>query len=229
LSRISNTRDLKNEAYKHIARLGKALSSGPRLEILDLLTQGPRTVESIANEVGQSIANTSHHLRTLARAQLVRANREGLFVTYRIADEETATLFARLRTSAEQRYHELRETTARLIDERGACESIDAKTLATRIKSGDVTVVDVRPPAEYEAGHLPGSINIPIGELETRAAELPADRDVVAYCRGPLCVMAVNAATTLQKHGLRASHFDRAVTDWRALGFPVESNSKVSP
>jgi len=222
LNNRSATRELKDLAYKHIARLGKTLSSAPRLEILDLLTQGPRTVESIASEVGQPIANTSHHLRTLARAQLVVAHREGLYVTYRIADGDALTLFSTLRSSAEKRYRELREAAARLVEERGGCDTIDARTLAKRVEAGDVTVIDVRPVDEYDAGHIAGAINIPLAELSKRIAELPAERDVVAYCRGPLCVMAVSAVATLESHGLSAKHFDRAVSDWRAMGFAVE-------
>jgi rhodanese-related sulfurtransferase/DNA-binding transcriptional ArsR family regulator len=217
----SDTRALKNLAYKHIARLGKALSSGPRLEILDLLTQGPRTVESIAAEVGQSVANASHHLRTLAKAGLVRSERDGLFVTYRVADEDTATLYAQLRSSAERRYRDLRDTAEELLKDRES-EAIDALALAARIRAGDVTIVDVRPASEYEAGHLPGAISIPLGELERRACELPADRRVVAYCRGPLCVMAVSAAASLAERGIRTAHFDRSVADWQAMGLPVE-------
>jgi len=220
----SRTRDLKNHAYGEIARLGKALSSGPRLEILDLLTQGPRTVESIATEVGQSIANASHHLRTLARAGLVASQRDGLFVTYRVADDDASVLFALLRASAERRYRALEETAARLIEDRDCCESIDAATLVARIESGDVTVVDVRPASEYAAGHLPGAINIPINEVEARATTIPKDRDVVAYCRGPLCVMAVSAAATLAAHGHRTLLFDRGIADWRAMGLAVDED-----
>jgi len=223
----AGSRELKDHAYREIARLGKALSSGPRLEILDLLSQGPRTVEDIATEVGQSIANTSHHLRTLARAGLVTSERVGLFVTYRVADEDAAMLFAALRTSAERRYRALEETAARLLENRDCCERIDAATLAARIASGDVTVVDVRPASEYAAGHLPGAINIPLSELEERAASLPSNREIVAYCRGPFCVMAANATVFLSERGIRASHFDRSVADWRALGLPVEAERRA--
>ncbi len=203
--------------------IGKALGSGPRLEILDLLIQGPRTVESIATEVRQSVANTSHHLRTLARARLVLADRAGTYVTYRVADDEVATVFAALRALGEHRLRELTDTTARFVAERGDYEAIDTAALRERLDAGDVTLIDVRPPSEYAAGHLPGAINIPTGELEARLAELPAARDVVAYCRGPFCVLAVDAVALLRARGVRAYHFDRSVADWRGRGLPVET------
>jgi rhodanese-related sulfurtransferase/predicted transcriptional regulator len=222
------TRTFKSTVYKHLARLGKALSSGPRLEILDLLTQGPRTVESIATEIGQSVANTSHHLRTLARARLVDADRTGLFVTYRVVDDDVSILFAAMRALGERQLRELTETTARFLADRGGCEAIDAAALRQRLDAGDVTLIDVRPASEFAAGHLPGAINIPAEELDARLAEIPAERDVVAYCRGPFCVMAVDAAAALRERGLRASHFDRSVADWRALGLPVETGRASS-
>lgn len=210
-------------AYKHLARIGKALSSGPRLEILDLLSQGPRTVESIATEIGQSVSNTSHHLRTLARARLVDADRSGLYVTYRVAGDEVAALFAAMRRLGERQLRELREATAGLLADRGGGEAIDIATLRRRLAAGEVTLVDVRPAAEYAVGHLPGAINIPVAELDARAGELPADREVVAYCRGPFCVMAADAVAALRERGVRAAHFDRSVADWRARGLPIES------
>lgn len=218
------SRDFKDSVYKHLAKLGKALASGPRLEILDLLSQGPRTVEAIAAEVGQSVANTSHHLRTLARARLVESARNGVYVTYRIADDEVATLFATMRALAERQLRALRETTAQFLAERGAGQGIDAHTLRQRLDAGEVTVVDVRPASEFEAGHLPGAINIPSHELEARLGELPAGAEVVAYCRGPFCVMAVDAVAVMRRRGMRALHFDRSVADWRALGLPIETS-----
>lgn len=215
-------RPFKDAVYAQLARLGKALSSGPRLEILDLLTQGPRTVEAVAAQVGQSVANTSHHLRALARAQLVEADRDGLYVTYRIAGDEVATMFAGMRALAERRLRALRQTTAEFLEPRGVAEPIDARALERRIAGRDVTLIDVRPESEFAAGHLPGAINIPMDELDGRLRELPPDLEVVAYCRGPFCVMAVDALATLREHGFRATHFDRGVADWRALGLPVE-------
>lgn len=216
-------RRFKDSVYGQLARLGKALSSGPRLEILDLLTQGPRTVEAIAAEVGQTVANTSHHLRALARARLVQSDRSGLYVTYRVADDDISMTFVNLRALAERQFRELGEATARFLEDHGSHEPIDARALAQRLVAGDITLIDVRPASEYAAGHLRGAINVPLGELESRIAELPVDREVVAYCRGPFCVMALEATTTLRARGLRATPFDRSVADWRALGLPVEA------
>lgn len=216
-----DTRAFKDAIYKQLSRLGKALASGPRLEILDLLIQGPRTVEDIAARVGQPVANTSHHLRSLARARLVASRRQGLHVTYRVADDGVASAFAVLRSLAEAQLHELRDTTARFFAERGGHEPVDIDTLKRRLDAGDVTVIDVRPAGEYAAGHLPGAVNIPVDELDAAAATLPADREVVAYCRGPFCVMAVDAVAALRARGVRARHFDRSVADWRAQGLPV--------
>lgn len=224
LSTVSTpSRAFKDAVYAQLARLGKALSSGPRLEILDLLTQGPRTVEAIAAQVDQSVANTSHHLRALARARLVECERSGLYVTYRIAGDDVAAAFATVRALAERELRALRETTARFLEDRGALEPVDAHTLSRRLAAGEITLVDVRPALEYAAGHLPGAINIPIDELDARASALSADREVVAYCRGPFCVMALDAVAALRARGLRATHFDRSVADWRALGLAVET------
>lgn len=209
--------------YKHVARLGKALSSGPRLEILDLLSQGPRTVDSIAREVGQSLANTSHHLRTLARARLVDADRVGLYVTYRVIDPDVSALFVAMRTLGERQLREVHQSTTSFLADRGAYQAIAASELRERLAAGDVTLIDVRPASEFAAGHLPGAINIPTQELESRLAEIPAERDVVAYCRGPFCVMAVDAVAVLRARGVRAVHFDRSVADWRAHGLPVHT------
>lgn len=221
MNSVATTREFKDAVYSHLARLGKALSSGPRLEILDLLTQGPRTVESIAGEVGQSVANTSHHLRALARARLVESRRDGLYVTYRVAGGDVAAVYASLRLLAESRLRELGQITRSFFDERGELEAIDAGELARRIDVGDVTIVDVRPREEFDAGHLPGAISLPVGEIDARVHELPAGVDIVAYCRGPYCVMALEAVDKLRARGLRASHMSESVAGWRARGLAV--------
>jgi rhodanese-related sulfurtransferase len=220
---ITESRTFKSAAYGYLARIGKALSSGPRLEILDLLTQGPRTVESIAGEVAQSVANTSHHLRALARARLVRAERSGLYVTYRVIDAEVSMLFAAMRAIGERHLDELGEATARLVADRGGHEAIGTEDLQRRLAAGEVTLIDVRPASEFAAAHLPGAVSIPAPELEARLAEIPPEREVVAYCRGPFCVMALDAVAALRERGVRATHFDRSVADWRAAGLPVET------
>ncbi|MBI2897942.1 MAG: metalloregulator ArsR/SmtB family transcription factor [Deltaproteobacteria bacterium] len=215
-------RQFKDAAYAQLARIGKSLASGPRLEILDLLCQGPRTVEVLAGQVGQSVANTSHHLQVLRSARLVEAERGGVHVTYRLADERVEAFFRALRDLAESRLLEIAEVTRGFVEARGSMEPVDREVLVDRVRSGAVTVLDVRPPEEYRAGHLPGALSVPLADLERRLAEIPRDREVVAYCRGPYCVMAVEAVELLRARGFRAIRMEEGVPDWRARGLPVE-------
>ncbi|MBM4367901.1 MAG: metalloregulator ArsR/SmtB family transcription factor [Deltaproteobacteria bacterium] len=218
----SPARQFKDAVYDQLARIGKSLASGPRLEILDILCQGPRTVEVLAAQVGQSVANTSHHLQVLRRARLVDAERDGVHVTYRLTDERVDAFFRSLRDLAESRLLEIAEVTRVFLRARGSMEPVDRDALVDRIRKGAVTVLDVRPAEEYRAGHLPGAVSVPLGELERRLAELPRDREVVAYCRGPYCVMAVEAVELLRSRGFRAIRMEEGVPDWRARGLPVE-------
>lgn len=215
-------RQFKDTAYAQLARVGKSLSSGPRLELLDLLGQGPRSVEELAGQVGQSVANTSHHLQVLRRARLVESEKDGVRVTYRLADEQIAGLLRALRAVAGARLFEMQQVTRQFLDQHGVLEPIDPDALVDRVRQGTVTVLDVRPAEEYRAAHLPGAISVPVAELERRLAELPRDRPVVAYCRGPYCVMALDAVALLRAHGHEAVHLDEGVPDWRARGLPVE-------
>ena len=216
------TRQFKDAIYEQLARIGKSLASGPRLEILDILCQGPRTVEMLAKQVGQSVANTSHHLQVLRRARLVEAEKEGVHVTYRLADEEVCTFFRALRGLAESRLLEIEQVTREFLQARGGMEPVDRDALVARVRSGAVTLLDVRPEEEFRAGHLPGAVSVPLGDLERRLAELPRDRDVVAYCRGPYCVLAVEAVELLRARGFEAIRMEEGVPDWRARGLPVE-------
>lgn len=220
---MRSARGFKSAIYDQLARIGKSLASGPRLEILEVLCQGPRSVEALAGQVAQSVANTSHHLQVLRQARLVEAQKEGVHVTYRLADQEVCAFFTALRRLAEKRLLEIEDVTRRFLESRGALEPVDRDALAERVRRGEVTVLDVRPPEEYEAGHIPGSISIPLDELERRIAELPRDREIVAYCRGPYCVMAVEAVDLLRNRGLKATRMEEGVTDWRGRGLPVES------
>ncbi len=226
--RTDRGRQFKDTVYAQLARVGKTLASGPRLEILDVLCQGPRTVEALARQVGQPVANTSHHLQVLRRARLVEADRAGSHVSYRLADEDVCALFRALRAVAEARLLEIEEVTRRFLTSRTDMEPVDREVLLERVRDGDVTVLDVRPPEEYRAGHIPGAVSVPLADLERRLAELPRDRDVVAYCRGPYCVMAVEAVEVLRAHGFRASRMDEGVPDWRARGLPVEVSTMES-
>ena len=215
------TRVFKDAIYEQIARIGKSLGSGPRLEILDLLCQGPRTVEVLAGQMGQSIANTSRHLQVLRRARLIEAEREGVYIRYRLADPEVCAFFLSLRKLAESRLLEVEEITRAFLEARNTMEPVDRNVLVERVRSGKVTVLDVRPAEEYLAGHIPGAVSIPLDQLEARLAELPTDRAIVAYCRGPYCVMALDATDTLRGNGFEATRFEEGIADWRARGLHV--------
>lgn len=218
----ASDRRFKNAVYEQLARIGKALSSGPRLEILDLLCQGPRTVEALAHQVGQSVANTSHHLQVLRRTRLIEAEKDGVYVTYRLADETVSAFFRTLRGLAESRLLEIQEVTRQFLQERGAMEPVGRQALIERVRREEVTVLDVRPREEYRAGHIPGAASVPLPELRDRLAELPRDREIVAYCRGPYCVLAIEAVEVLRNHGFTAFRLEEGVPDWKALGLPVE-------
>lgn len=218
----TSARVWKTGIYGQLARIGTALASGPRLEILDLLCQGPRTVDAIAGEVGQSIANTSHHLQALRRARLVEGEKSGTHVLYRLADDGVCELYRSLRRLAESRLLEIQKVTREYLDERGALEPVDVEALITRVRRGEVTVLDVRPVEEYDAGHIPGALSVPLAELRRRIRELPRRREIVAYCRGPYCVLAIEAVEVLRRKGFKAIRLEEGVPDWRARGFPVE-------
>ena len=214
-------RKLKNTVYAALAGVGKAVASPVRVEFLDLLSQGDRTVEELARISGQSVANASQHLQALLRARLVRRSKEGLFARYRIAAPEVGEFVRALRLLAESQATELSRTRRRLLDELGEAEPVGRDELVRRVREGDAFVIDVRPPGEYRAGHLPGALSVPLKELEARLAELPRGREIVAYCRGPYCVLAVEAVLRLRKKGFRAARLDMGVWDWRAKGFKV--------
>jgi rhodanese-related sulfurtransferase len=215
-------RRFKDSIYEQLARLGKAVSAPKRLELLDLLCQGPRTVESLAKEAALSIANASQHLQVLRAARLVDAQKKGLYVEYRLADPEVGLFFVGLRGLAEARLAEVSAVTRTYFEERGAMEAVCGDELLRRVKAGKVTLLDVRPKEEYRAGHIPGAVSIPVGELKTRWREIRKDREIVAYCRGPYCVMAAQAVTMLRKQGFEAHRMEQGVVDWRARGWRVE-------
>lgn len=211
-------RRFKDSIYDQFARISKALSAPKRLELLDLLCQGPRTVEALANQASISTANASQHLQALRAARLVDAEKKGLYVEYRVANEDVARFFVNLRTLAETRLAEVEQVTRHYFEKRGAMEPVAADELLRRVRLGAVTVLDVRPAEEYRAGHIPGALSIPVDELAARLDELPRGRDVVAYCRGPYCVMALEAVALLQEHGYVAQHLKEGVLEWRARG-----------
>jgi rhodanese-related sulfurtransferase len=214
-------RRFKDAIYEQLARVGKAVSAPKRLELLDLLGQGPRTVEALAEQAAISVANTSQHLQVLRAARLVDAEKKGLYVEYRLADDQVCDFFIALRGLAEARLAEVDQVTHAYFAARGAMEAVEGDELLRRVRKGEVTVLDVRPPEEYRAGHIPGAISVPITELKARLAELPKNREIVAYCRGPYCVMAVEAVELLRKKGFDAHRMEQGVVEWRARGFRV--------
>jgi rhodanese-related sulfurtransferase len=219
--RPSANRRFKTSIYEQFARVGKAISNPARLELLDLLCQGPRTVEVLAKEANLGVANTSQHLKVLRVARLVEAEKEGLFVTYRLADEAVCQFFLALRRMSESRLAEIGEITRKFLEGHKGMEPVDRQGLLARVRNGDVTVLDVRPQEEYQAGHVPGALSVPLKELERRLSELPRDREIVAYCRGPYCVLAVEAVKLLRIKGFRAVRMEHGVPEWRAEGLPV--------
>lgn len=216
-------RHFKDAIYSQFARVGKAISAPKRLELLDLLCQSPRTVEALAEQAAISVANASQHLQVLRAARLVEADKKGLYVEYRLADAEVARFFKTLSGLAESRLAEVERVTREYFDARGAMESVPGEELLRRVKRGEVTVLDVRPVEEYRAGHIPGALSIPVSELTARLKELPKNREIVAYCRGPYCVMAVEAIKLLRKKGFKAHRLEEGIVDWRAHGWRVES------
>lgn len=222
---MTTPRRFKDAIYEQFARLGKAVSAPKRIELLELLCQGPRTVEALAEQAAISVANASQHLQVLRAARLVDAEKKGVYVEYRLAGDEVCRFFIALRGLAEARLAEVDQVTREYLDARGAMEAVEGDELLRRVKKGEVTVLDVRPPEEYRAGHIPGAISIPIGELKARLKELPKGPEVVAYCRGPYCVMAVEAVEFLRKKGYKAHRLEQGVVDWRARGWRVESDA----
>ena len=218
-------RRFKDGIYEQFARLGKAISAPKRLELLELLCQGPRTVEALAEQASISVSNTSQHLRVLRAARLVESEKKGLYVEYRLPDDKVCNFFFALRGLAESRLAEVEQVARDYFEGRGAMEAIEGDELLRRVRHGEVTVLDVRPPEEYFSGHIPGALSIPVGELKARLKELPKDRQVVAYCRGPYCVMAVEAVELLRKEGFQADRMEQGVLDWRVRGWPVDAGS----
>lgn len=219
-------RQFKDEIYEQVARISRAAAAPKRLELLDLLAQSPRSVETLASLAGITIGNASQHLKILRAARLVDASRHGPYVEYRLADEAVAHFFVALRSLATSRLAEIERVTNEYFARRGELEGIPGNELVRRVRGGEVTVLDVRPVEEYAAGHIPGAHSIPVGELARRLKELPKDREVVAYCRGPYCVMAAEAVELLRRRGFRAHRMEQGVADWRARGWRVSSQSR---
>jgi rhodanese-related sulfurtransferase/DNA-binding transcriptional ArsR family regulator len=212
----------KDALYEGFAAVTKALSSGRRVEIVDLLAQGERSVEAVADEIGQSVANTSHHLRALARSGLVRTRREGTHIHYSLSSDRVHEMWTAVRAVAEQHASGLEQLAAAYLGDRDGVDVIDRAELLARLESGSVVVLDVRPELEFGAGHIAGARSVPIAALRRQLKALPKDAEIVAYCRGPYCVFADEAVRELQRRGFNARRLEDGYPEWRRAGLPID-------
>lgn len=215
----------KTALFDAFASVAGALGNGRRVEIVDVLAQGERSVEELAAEISQSVANTSHHLQQLAGVGLVRSRREGRRIFYRLASDRVGDLWAAVREVAERHVAEVHVLADDYLGDRDGIEQVTTPELSERLARGDVVVLDVRPELEYEAGHIPGALSAPLDALESVAAGLPRKREVVAYCRGPYCVYADDAVRLLRARGLNARRLDVGLPEWHRAGLPIEVGS----
>jgi rhodanese-related sulfurtransferase len=223
---MNDHRLFKDKLFEQFARVGKALANPHRLEILDLLAQGERTVEDLAREAGMSVANTSRHLQELRAARLVEVRREGLYGYYRLADERVFAAWRTIRDLGEARLAEIDRLVGSYLTDRDSLEAVCAEELLQKMREEGVEVLDVRPEDEYRAGHIPGARSVPVERLEAYLEEIPRDREVVAYCRGPYCVFSDEAVALLRSRGYRARRLREGLPDWRAAGMPVEHSGE---
>jgi len=219
-------RDFKDRLYGQLARLGKALSSPHRLEMLELLAQGERTVDSLATEIGLSLANASQHLQALRQAALVESRKDGLFVHYRLVDPDVFELSKVIRSVAERRLAELDRLVYEHFGNRADAEPVPMHELLKRARSRQVVILDTRPLSEYIAGHIPGALSIPVDDLHRRLKELTKGKEYVAYCRGPYCIYADRAVEMLRANGRRARRLAEGFPEWRAAGFSVSHGTE---
>ena len=218
---VMTHREFKDPLYTQFARIGHAVASPKRIEILDLLSQGEKTVEELAEQSAASIKNASAHLRVLRQARLVETRRQGTYIYYRLAGDDVFRLLRDLQTLGRNRLGEVQQAARLYIDDRDELEPVTFKELRRRLRDDDVTLIDVRPADEYHAGHIPGALSIPVAQLKRRLTEIPKRREVVAYCRGPYCVYSVEAVEILRRNGYKARRTDEGLPDWRASGLPV--------
>ena len=216
----------KRELFAQLARIGTALSSGIRLEFLELLAQGERSVDELSTLTGTAVANTSQHLQKLRQAGLIVARKQGQFVFYRVASDTVMRLLAALTNVGEAHDAEIGRIVRLYFLSKDDFEPLPAAELLDRARRGLVTVLDVRPEEEFAAGHVPGAMNIPMHELEKRLRELPKRKEVIAYCRGPFCIMSYEAVQLLRKKGLKARRLEDGLPEWRAAGLPVEASRR---
>lgn len=216
-------REIKNHLYEQVARIGKALASPKRLELIELLCQGEKAVEVLAAQSEISVKLTSAHLKELRQACLVDTRKDGKYVVYRLASPAVAELWVNVHSAAEERLVELQVALANVVAHEDELDALDRKAILKKAAAGEVVMLDVRPADEYATAHLPHARSMPLDELKKRVAELPKDTLVVAYCRGPYCLMAKDAVTLLRRRGYRALHLTDGVAEWRAHGLPIEA------
>ena len=214
-------RAAKDALFDAFAEVAKALASGRRAEIVDVLAQAERSVEEIAVEIGQSVANTSHHLRAMARAGVLRTRREGTRIVYMLASDRVFELWAAMRDVAGEHVAGIERLAEAYVGDRAGLEAVTRRELADRLDAGDVVVLDVRPGPEFRAGHVPGARSVPVGELRQHLRALRKDADVVAYCRGPYCAYADDAVRLLRRLGYRARRLEDGFPEWKRAGLPV--------
>ena len=218
-----STPNIKHRLFEQFARVGKALGSPVRLELLECLGQGQRSVEALAEKCGLPVSNASHHLQQLRHAGLVSAEKDGLYVHYRLAGDEVVDLLNALRSVAEQNIAEVEHLVRTYLTVKDTLEPVPAGELLDRVRKGLVTVLDVRPPDEYAAGHIAGAVNVPLAELEKYLHKLKPKKEVVAYCRGPHCVLSYDAVDKLRARGIKARRLKEGYPEWKAAGLPVEA------
>ncbi len=215
----------KKQLFEQFARVGRVLANGHRLELVEFLAQGERAVEALAEVTGLSVANTSQHLQQLRRVGLVAARKDGLHVYYRLADPAVSKLLGAIQSIAERQFAEVDRIVRSYLTAKDGLEPVSRADLLERAARGDVTVLDVRPPVEYAAGHVPGALNVPVRELEAQLGKLPRKQEVVAYCRGPYCVLAFEAVAQLRALGFSARRLEDGFPEWRLAGLPVEESA----
>jgi rhodanese-related sulfurtransferase len=215
-------REFKDLIYEQFGRMANAFSSPKRLEIVDLLVQGERDVESLSKQTSMTIANTSRHLQILKAARLVDVRRDGVRIFYRLANAQVLQCWMGLQSLAEKQTAEIREIARMFFEERDAMKPISKEELKERMRNNEAVVLDVRPSVEFQSGHIPGAISIPLSELKNRLKEIPREREVVAYCRGSYCVLSAGAMTILRNAGYEAVRLKEGLAEWREAGLPVE-------
>lgn len=221
-----NKRSLKDLLYEQVARIGKSLASPKRLELVELLAQGEKSVETLASQAGIDMRLASAHLKTLREARLVETRREGKYIYYRLSGHDVSHLWVALREVAQEHLVELRVALEQITAEPGTLVSESREGLLAKARQGEVVVIDVRPASEFNAGHLPFARSLPLDELERRLADLPADRTIVAYCRGPFCLMSDEAVQLLRARGFTATKISDGVSEWAAVGLPIETSTE---